>query len=291
MNKKHIYIRIKDKSDIDLTRISVYDLNNRYIDPQGNMYGLKYNRMDRKIDLIKIVRAQDKDAVNMQYRLARDKAAGRTEATESVIEPGQGEGARDDHEEAEVKETRIDSQAIVDKAMQLCLTHRDRLRGVIMNIRNSNVIPKEHKHDDIVLEDIIRSMEIDMFLGIEKIENHRRELIQYPRSLTYYQSRADTRSRKIIDSLSTDTQRAMKFIFFTEMLGVLKPYYKTANELMGKLKLVLSTVHVDEQRHSHLEKQSYADAMTSISSTLSEVDAQLHDLEELELFVSDADNF
>ena len=48
-------IRVASVEDIDLTKVSVYDLNNRYVDSQGNMYGLKYNRSDKKIEVIKML--------------------------------------------------------------------------------------------------------------------------------------------------------------------------------------------------------------------------------------------
>jgi hypothetical protein len=45
--KKKI-IRINDISEIDTSKISVYDLNNRYVDPKGNLFGLKYDRFKSK---------------------------------------------------------------------------------------------------------------------------------------------------------------------------------------------------------------------------------------------------
>ena len=41
---KNVIIRINDISDIDTSKISVYDLNNRYVDTHGTMYGLRYNK-------------------------------------------------------------------------------------------------------------------------------------------------------------------------------------------------------------------------------------------------------
>jgi len=53
---KQRIIKINDISEIDTSKISVYDLNNRYIDKNGSMFSLKYNRGERKVEIIKIVR-------------------------------------------------------------------------------------------------------------------------------------------------------------------------------------------------------------------------------------------
>jgi hypothetical protein len=47
--KKRI-IRVTDIAEVDTSKISVYDLNNRYVDPLGNMFGLKYNRELRRVE-------------------------------------------------------------------------------------------------------------------------------------------------------------------------------------------------------------------------------------------------
>jgi hypothetical protein len=45
------FIKIKNMGEIDPSKITIYDLNNRYIDAVGNMYGLKYNREQKKVEI------------------------------------------------------------------------------------------------------------------------------------------------------------------------------------------------------------------------------------------------
>lgn len=66
---KNVIIRINDISDIDTAKISVYDLNNRYVDMHGNMYGLKYNKALKRMEVIKIVRTHEKNAGTFQQKI------------------------------------------------------------------------------------------------------------------------------------------------------------------------------------------------------------------------------
>ena len=66
--KKRI-IRIADVSEIDTSKISVYDLNNRYIDSIGNMFGLKYNRGTRKVEIIKLERIHSSEMLQYQRKI------------------------------------------------------------------------------------------------------------------------------------------------------------------------------------------------------------------------------
>ena len=68
--KKRI-IRIKDISQIDTSKVSVYDLNNRYVDPLGNIFGLKYNKLEKKVRIIKLERLHSSQAVIYQRQLAK----------------------------------------------------------------------------------------------------------------------------------------------------------------------------------------------------------------------------
>jgi len=70
---KNVIIRINDISDIDTSKVSVYDLNNRYLDSHGTMYGLKYNKSLRKIEVIKIVRTHEKNAASYQQQIMQKK--------------------------------------------------------------------------------------------------------------------------------------------------------------------------------------------------------------------------
>ena len=91
--------------------------------------------------------------------------------------------------------------------MELARTHRERIKGIIMNIRNSNIIPKDNKTESNQMEDMFRNLEIDGIQGIDNLLNYQKELVSYPRSLTYYQAKMDDRGREIIETLAAATAR------------------------------------------------------------------------------------
>jgi len=63
------FIRIDDVSEIDTSKIGIFDLANRYIDKYGNMYGLRYNRDVKKIEVVKIMRTQKKHATYFSQKI------------------------------------------------------------------------------------------------------------------------------------------------------------------------------------------------------------------------------
>ena len=119
-------------------------------------------------------------------------------------------------EETEETSQTFDPERFVNRSVELMKTHSERLKGIIMNIRNANIIPKEQKTESHELENIFRNIEIDCIQQFDEVENYQRELINYPRSITYYQAKIDDQGRGIIESLAGYNEQVRKFIFFYE---------------------------------------------------------------------------
>lgn len=284
---KNVIIRINDISDIDTSKISVYDLNNRYIDSHGVMYGLKYNKGLRKIDVIKIVRTHEKNAASFQQKIIQKKR-GAGELS------GNGDEAMLGHydETDEGSEEFYNPESFIEKTMELTRTHRERLKGIMMNIRNSNIIPKENKGDNSQLEDIFRNIDIDGLQAIDNLTNYQKELINYPRSLTYYQAKMDDKGREIIETLASSNRKVMRFIYLVEMLDNLRLLYKSIDKMMKNLKSFLDEKNPDDVRwiNAH-EKQSFKDGMVSISTTIQEIEDLLDNLKKLEEYAYNMDHY
>src|SRR3990172_718642 len=224
---KNVIIRINDISEIDTSKISVYDLNNRYIDAHGTMYGLKYSKASRKIEVIKIVRTHEKNAATFQQKIIQKKrGAGENARGEDMpfIENGDHDGTSDSF---------YNPEAFIEQTMELAHTHRERIKGIIMNIRNSNFVTKDNKTESNQLEDIFRNLEIDGMQGVDNIINYQKELINYPRSLTYYQAKMDDRGREIIDTLASSNKKVIRFIYLAEMLDNIRRLYKSIDKMIG----------------------------------------------------------
>lgn len=283
------FIRINDITEVDPSRATVYDLNKRYIDNHGNMFGLRYNRETRKIEIIKIIRTPAKTAPYYQQRMAQQKYLAREEGQATVagvpqaLENGEGFDESD--------EAVFDPTAFINRCLELMKTHRDRLSGIMMNIKNSKVIPETERMDASTLAGIFRNMDIDGIRRIEKVIDNHRELTNYPRSLSYYQSKLDTAGRELFEALGDDGRRT-RFIFFSEMHGSIRHLYRSLLKALRDLEFFLSEKDVEGMKHlTFAEKQQFQDAMTSIQNTIREISAVLRDTNRLEEFIGNSENF
>jgi hypothetical protein len=176
--------------------------------------------------------------------------------------------------------------------MELTRTHRERIKGIIMNIRNSNVISKDNKMESNQLEDIFRNLEIDGIQGFENIMSYQKELINYPRSLTYYQAKMDDRAREIIDILANSNRKVIRFIYLAEMLDNIRILYKNVERMIRSLKTFLDEKNPDDVKWTTVhEKQSFRDGLVSINTTITEMDDLKEDLKQLEEYTYTLDHY
>jgi hypothetical protein len=279
---KNVIIRINDISDIDTSKISVYDLNNRYLDSHGTMYGLRYNKAQRKIEVIRIIRTHEKNAAGIQQKIIQKKRL-----------PGESSAAFDDEIETVMEdEDQFNPDAFIEKTMEMARTHRERIKGIIMNIRNSNMISKDNKTESNQMEDIFRNLEIDGIQGVENLLNYQRELVSYPRSLTYYQAKMDDRGRDIIDTLASSNRKVIRFVYLAEMLESIRTLYKNIDKMIKKLLEFIEERNPDDIKWitTH-ERQSFKDGMVSISTTVQEIEKLHDDLNLLEEYTYTIDHF
>ncbi|MBN2158674.1 MAG: hypothetical protein JW807_04710 [Spirochaetes bacterium] len=283
---KNVIIRINDIADIDTSKISVYDLNNRYIDSHGTMYGLKYNKSLRKIEVIKIVRTHEKNAASFQQKIIQKKRdQDETTAADGFASSGDGGPMAGERE-------TYNAEAFIEKTIELMHTHRERLKGIMMNIRNSNIIPKDNKTESNQLEDIFRNIDIDGIQAFENLSNYQKELASYPRSLTYYQAKMDERGRTIIDTLAGSNRKVMRFIYLAEMLDNIRHLYKNIDQMTKQLRSFLEEKNPDEAKWASAhEKQSFKDGLVSINTTITEIEALQDDLVLLEEYTYNLDHY
>jgi len=283
---KNVIIRINDISDIDTSKVSVYDLNNRYLDSHGTMYGLKYNKSLRKIEVIKIVRTHEKNAASYQQQIMQKKRI-----------PGELSSAMEEESDfhtspADMEEEAFNPDAFLERTLELTRTHRERIKCIIMNIRNSNIIPKDNKTESNQMEDLFRNLEIDGIQGADNLLNYQKELASYPRSLTYYQAKMDDRGREIIETLASSNRKVMRFIYLAEMMENIKILYKNVEKMIKKLMAFLEEKNPDEIKwiNAH-ERQSYKDGMVSISTTVQEIEKLQDEMKQLEEYTYTIEHF
>lgn len=287
-------IRINSIDEIDLAKVSVYDLNNRYVDLQGNMYGLRYNRSDKKIEVIKIIRTPAKSAGFFKKKIfdrKRDLAKSAdgeapAEGEEQAAEGAQGEPAAGGEPAADAapaaEEPAFDADAFINSTLELVKNHRDRLAGIMMNIKNSNLIKETNREEFSYLNDMFRNLDIDGVQRMEKVMNDHKELQSYPRSLIYYISKLDTRSKNIVDTLGGDSAK-MRFVYLTEMFFSIRNLYRTLQKVLKEFYDFLRNKNPEESRYvTHNELKSFEDGKISVANTLTETNEILAGCAKLE---------
>jgi hypothetical protein len=137
------------------------------------MYGLKYDRLSKKIHVIRIVRTLAEEASGIQQKIIKKKF------NEAMLPP-EDELPGEETEDEEKEDIFFDPGTLINEILEQISSHKERLRGIMMNIKNSNIFPKENKNESVELENIFRNMEIDGIQQFEKVENYEKELTHYP---------------------------------------------------------------------------------------------------------------
>ncbi len=269
--KKRI-IRINDVNQIDTSRVSVYDLNNRYVDPLGNIFGLRYNKDDRKVEIIKLERFHSGESRIFQ-QIANRQKEGKSSAE---IIPDFSTIRNNDYGSESMEESSIEPEVFIEEVINSAETHKERISGLIKNIYDSDIFPKENKHESTEFDDIVRSLEIDGIQQLEKLETYYRELTNYPRSITYYQAKIDNTGKQIFDKLAGNKELTMRFIFIYEMSASIKRIYSNLKKHIVHIDDFTSSKNIDDRQNmTKHQKQSFIDARTSIGNTIQDIDGIL----------------
>lgn len=268
MIKKKI-IRINDVSQIDTAKVSVYDLNNRYLDPLGNIYGLRYNKDNRKVDIIKLERFHSGENRIYQQIASRHKEGKFTPDSNAVP----GKQYDDAEDESQNEEHLFEPEVFVEDVINNAETHKERITGLIKNIYDSDIFPKENKQESTEFDDIVRNLEIDGIQQLEKLETYYRELTNYPRSITYYQAKIDNMGKQVFEKLAGKKEQTMRFIFMYEMSTTIKRIYTNLKKHIIHMDEFTANKNVDDRQNmSKHQKQAFIDARTSIGNTIQDIE-------------------
>jgi len=287
---KKVIIKINDVSQINTSKVSVYDLNNRYIDPLGNIYGLKYNKIEKKVEIIKLERFHSSESHLFQKKINRHKE------TRTIAETiNEEETDYEDHAEAAAvtgEEAFFDPQTFIEEVVNNAAIHKERMTGIIKNIYDSDIFPKENKQDSTAFDDIVRNLEIDGIQQLEKLDTYYRELTNYPRSITYYQAKIDNTGKQVFEKLSGNKQNTMRFIYMYEMSTTIKRIYTNLKKHIHHLDEFTSEKNIDEKQNmSKHQKQSFLDATISIKNTIQDIENILKKNAMLYDYTCDLENY
>lgn len=284
---KNRVVKINDISDVDTSKISVYELANRYVDSRGNFFGLRYDRVAKRVVIIKLMRTHSDSAEIYEQKVAQKKLYEiKLQNTLSAEKPMHEPSAVE-----EIENKKFEPDEFITAAIATMGTHKNRYRTIAATLKNSNVISRDNKEESLELDDIFRNIDIEN-ANIEKIEGYQKELLSYPRSITYYQAKLDKKATHILESIGSDSQRMMKYIYYYEMFNAINHQYKILLEMIRRLNNLLLEKDPEEIKfNSPAEKQYYVDARTSIKNTQSETGVLMESLKTFEAFIYNPDNF
>ena len=287
------FIKINDISDVDPSKTTVYDLNTRYIDSRGNMYSLKYNRNERKIEIVRIIRTPANSAPFYEQKIRESKktlqyASADTNTSSDNLDESEGELT--DGIEDSIDEYEFEPDTFINETLESMKTHKERLSVIIANIDNPQILSviNEGEND---LESIFRNIEIDGIMRIDKVFNLHKEIASYPRSATHYLAKLDNKDKNFAESLDNEKQQ-MKYIFLNEMSHSIRNLYRTLKKIINDVQIYFKDINTKDMTNlTHLDKQNIDDAKTSIDNTVSEINRILDRTKLLEEYISIPDNF
>jgi len=84
--QKSKYILIDTAEDLDPRRISIRDLNKKYMDREGNRYALRFDLNSRQIHVVRLAGSRD-EAVRIRAEILRQRRAEKGDELEFTLEP------------------------------------------------------------------------------------------------------------------------------------------------------------------------------------------------------------
>jgi len=258
------YIPINSINDIEPEKISIRDLNRKYVDRKGNHYGLRFDLQKRKVVIVRLATSKE-DALRVRDEIL-NKKRGKFEPSEEpsvyademyseteehipvesipidevpmdytndfvhsdfsfdAAEPYAGVTLVDFNEERYVKEVIEDLRKV-----------RYRQSAVINYAKKSPLYDSDHK---LALDDLERNMDLECWQKADSVITYYRELYSYPRPITYYFPRLSAERRKIISGMANEADQ-LSMIRRWELMEEFQKIYAKILEHSEKMKEIL----------------------------------------------------
>ncbi|MBE7437331.1 MAG: hypothetical protein HS115_02660 [Spirochaetales bacterium] len=266
------YVQIDSVEDLDPERITLRDLNKRYIDRNGNRYATRFNLKTRKVEVIRIVKG-----VHEAMRIKEQARYERQAPAKSIQEKSEEVYEEEDFREPQGNAAPVDfdqggspSQPIFyeHSFIEECQSDLDkmkqRLHGVVNNLKGSRVLEMDGGD---TIDNQVRAIESVCLTQADELGNYVKELTTYPRPLSHYATRLSADQKDKLDR--APEEQKMDLIKRFELRKIFEEYYTRILDLFGKLLDTLQAVDQEKLRHfPAVQQQSYRDAVSSIGFVL-----------------------
>jgi hypothetical protein len=226
---KRKYIRINSVADIDTSRITLRDIENRYIDAQGRRYATRFNLRTRRIEIVPI--ALGLEEALMAKRLF--SAANNTRHEQPIEEKTE----RRVHPQPmklpswllamniEPDTSESDMQAFLVNAEREIQRNGERYRGLIQSLKASSILEhvKDSNQHDAILELTI-TYERDVQAHASRVQAMVVEFLRFPKPLASYLGQIDRKCKSYVENLDTSKQKryCMAYLLSGEMFAMFK---------------------------------------------------------------------
>jgi hypothetical protein len=261
---RHQYIRIESISDIDTGRVTLKNIENRYIDAQGRRFATRFNLRTHKIEIVPIALGRD-EAVFIK-RLAGTEKPGTTTAS--------GEVQRRIHPqpmklpawlsalkmEPDMEDSDLHGFLVVaEREMQ---RNGERYRGVIQSLKMSSVLEdmKDGNQHDAILE-LTNTYERDIQAHASRVQAMVVEFLRFPKPLASYLGQIDRNCKKYVEKLEPEKQKRYceAYLLSSEMFAV----FKGSMDLIAMIERF--TADAKPERLNYDRKGAFESAMQSLS--------------------------
>ncbi|MES0488947.1 MAG: hypothetical protein ABUK01_03080 [Leptospirales bacterium] len=208
------YTKIESLKDIDLSKINLGNINDRYIDESGNRFATRFNIRSRKIQIVRIALGQD-EAMNSKGRIIKDLVKKRIgnddEEEEEPLGPlasPTADSVEEPVSEEKINEIQVQHPDIpkwiftadipineeVDIGTLLVTlnehvkTESERLFGIIGNMKNAGLLDQSDKTSGDPLLELTNIYDKQISPAYEETQAKLEEITKYPKEIHDYET-------------------------------------------------------------------------------------------------------
>jgi hypothetical protein len=270
------YIRIQSVADIDTSRITLRNIENRYIDAQGRRYATRFNLRTRRIEIVPIALGRE------EAKLAR-KLFSSTQETS----PQQNAETRSERRvhpnpmklpawlaamNIKPDMTEPDLHGFLVTAEREMQRNGERYRGLIQSLKMSSVLEdvKDSNQHDAVLE-LTNTYERDIQAHASRVQAMVVEFLRFPKPLASYLGQVDRNCKKYVEKLDMEKQKryCMAYLLAGEMFSV----FKGCLELIEMIEKF--TADARPERLNYDRKGAFESAMETLQYLKANLDSDI----------------
>lgn len=250
------YIPIESLEDIDVLKLSVRDLDKRYIDRSGNRYALRFNMKTRRPEVVQIV-SNRLEARRLQQSILQEKsrpaASAQSRKEPSSLPPVIAQFVPD--------EETFHEQKFVDECVAELPRLRESQQAAVSKMRQSRIFENVLGPEFL---DLNRNVERDAWRKIDESIAICKEWTSRPPSLHTALIRVLPEKRKVLDTISDEPVK-LESIRRWEWQDKIADAYERLHKFSNEIKSLMDRVPEEELlKTPQAQRQFFKDAAASL---------------------------